>query len=157
MSDMSNADRAERAFRAIQKYKQQDGDVADFAADPTDYMETAISDLVCDLQHLAASYGAAWETIIYRGSNHYHAEVAEEAEEAETLEFRKGDRVRSVASGDMGTVVEVSAYTGVYVEWSGVVDGANAENGEWYDRADIALVEDQDDACKCGHPECGAC
>jgi hypothetical protein len=63
---MDNTQRAAKALDAASDYLEED-------------VEQAISDLLCDLHHLADVNDLDWEVLIDRGDMHYVAEVEEEA------------------------------------------------------------------------------
>ena len=68
MRDVTNADRAEWAFCAIERFqdKTQTDD------------EDALSDLLCDLMHLADRDGHDFENELNRARNNYAEEVRDE-------------------------------------------------------------------------------
>jgi hypothetical protein len=70
MSERTNHERAASAFKALHTYVQDVGDSRDAA--------THISDLICDLSHLANLRGLDPIDLIKRGLAHHAAEVQEE-------------------------------------------------------------------------------
>lgn len=83
MSDeMTNEKRAERAFRAVQKYISYD----EGSAYAQEEMETILGDMLCDLQHFAVEQGVDFERVVLNGQSHFEAEFAEENEVCEECE-----------------------------------------------------------------------
>lgn len=72
MEIKSNAERAGRAAAGVAAYKGWTHPMSD--ANPTEEWEEALSDLYCDLQHLAQREGIDWATIQHRGDQHHRAE-----------------------------------------------------------------------------------
>ena len=68
MDIRTNKDRAESAFRALQKFSQ----VTDIQDEEP---ETQISDLLCNLQHYADEQGVDFRACLDRGNRNYSEEV----------------------------------------------------------------------------------
>lgn len=77
MTINNNADRADRAERAVVWY---DGTDNEYHADSREAVEQVMSDLVADLRHLADRHDLPWQSVLDRAATHYIEEVAEEAE-----------------------------------------------------------------------------
>lgn len=76
MDIRTNEDRAESAFRALQKFNQ----VTDIEDEEP---ETQIADLLCNLQHYADEQGVDFQACLDRGNRNYEAEVQQEQQEQE--------------------------------------------------------------------------
>lgn len=85
-----NEKRAAWGLEAVETYAARTGlDISPSA----DGVETAISDLLADLQHVADREGLDFADMVERARNHYEAETAEgEATERETFTMRHGDK-----------------------------------------------------------------
>jgi hypothetical protein len=68
-----NADRAEFANWALESYREVTNSTAED-------MESAISDLLCDIRHLADSEDLCFEGMLSSSYTHYEAEIDEENE-----------------------------------------------------------------------------
>lgn len=75
MSDVTNSDRASWAADAARTYADATG--LDYDCE----VDTAISDLIASLLHLADEQGLCPDTLIQRGQMHYEHEVAEAEDE----------------------------------------------------------------------------
>jgi hypothetical protein len=71
MKISNNKDRAEVAFRTVQKFSQ-------LSECDYDDMETKISDLLCNLRHLADEKGVDFMECFSRGSDNYVSELQQE-------------------------------------------------------------------------------
>jgi hypothetical protein len=69
---MNNAERAEKAFRTMLVFMQYTG------LTRADGYETAITDLIADLQHLCDEQGIEFAEVLRVAEDHYQAELAEE-------------------------------------------------------------------------------
>lgn len=63
----TNADRRSSALRALRPFSPE-----------TEGVEIAMTDLVTDLRHLAASNDIDWDALVARAGRHFAAEVFEE-------------------------------------------------------------------------------
>ena len=95
-SEMTNSQRAERAHEAAVEYAKTDDRVeaiSVFAEEPTEHdpdcydtvMAEVLSDLLCDLQHLADWYGVDWDFVLDHGQGCHDEEVAEETIAVEAM------------------------------------------------------------------------
>lgn len=75
MSEPTNSERAEWAADAARVYADATG--LDYDCE----VDTAISDLIASLLHLADEQGLCPDTMIQRGQMHYEHEAAEEDDE----------------------------------------------------------------------------
>lgn len=65
----TNEDRAEAAYRAVEKFSDTTG------LEGED-MQTKISDLLCNLQHLAVEQGIEFSECLEQAYRHYETETA---------------------------------------------------------------------------------
>lgn len=65
----TNEDRAESAFRAVEKF-------SDITGLEGEEMQTKIADLLCNLQHLADEQGIDFSECLEQASRHYESETA---------------------------------------------------------------------------------
>jgi hypothetical protein len=76
-----NALRAARALRAVAKYRD------DYGLTAADGLDTAVTDLICDLQHLCDRKDLGFESILHMARIHYRAET-DHGEEGPGVERR---------------------------------------------------------------------
>jgi len=72
MNIKNNQDRAESAYRVVEKFS----DLTDLAGEE---MDTKISDLLCNLQHLADEQAVNFQECLDRGYRNYETEVQQES------------------------------------------------------------------------------
>lgn len=77
MQIKNNQDRAESAYRAVAKF-------SGLTSLNMEEMETQISDLLCNLQHLADEQGIDFQACLENGSRYYQAEVQQESQGTST-------------------------------------------------------------------------
>ena len=86
LGERSNYDRAMSAFGRVEGY----GERWAYASSPGPSMDLEdqailaqqLSDLLCDMHHLADLADIEWDDMIRRGDMHYYDEIAEEADDA---------------------------------------------------------------------------
>lgn len=85
---LSNQDRSDNAFNQVEGYgetwKYRSWPVYGVPMDEDDVnmLEQQMSDLLCDMHHLADAAGIQWDDMIRRSDMHYYDEIAEEADDA---------------------------------------------------------------------------
>lgn len=72
MADLTNEQRAEWAYRAVQKHSQTTGS-------EEEEMDTQMSDLLCNMMHMADEQGLDFSEVMEQASRHYDTEVNSEA------------------------------------------------------------------------------
>lgn len=81
-ASLTNGDRAAFAAEAVDAYHLRTRHELGPERGDTDAWHEVLSDLLCDLHHLADSEGVDWPSIVSRADGHYTAELAEEVDHA---------------------------------------------------------------------------
>jgi hypothetical protein len=123
-----------------------------------DGVDTAISDLLADLHHLAGRHDVSWSAVPGRADGHYTEETTHDSRMRD-LAMRAMHRIphrrprhRGRRDGRhprrMRRRVEAGQRPGLRVVGIPMVAVPIGEGDE---------NDEQDTSCHCGHPECGAC
>lgn len=128
--ERTNADRAERARRAVVAYQGHEPDRLNQGEDAA---IEVLSDLLGDLKHLCDQFGVSYEEADTRGYRAYLAEVAEERapSEQEAVRLLKIGHLPAelIYTGGRIAVAELRGEYGAYV-WVTEAEGQPVEDGE---------------------------